>query len=124
MSCYLLLRHNPILFPHVPDILAQSELIEIDRQMAEWIPPPVTLSESDLELVEKEAKSAVQSMRAGDDEAHATRIQSLRETLETIRDGGAARLQAEKDAAAVMLRNLSPSNTLFMYIIVYLFKQP
>lgn len=63
--------------------------------------PPAALSESDLRRVEEEAKAAVQSMRAGDDEAHVNRLQSLKATLTTIREGGASRLKAEKDAAAV-----------------------
>lgn len=81
--------------------LAQLQLIELDRETAQWNPPPAELSETDLRHVEEEAKLTVQSMRASDDEAHALRLQSLKDTLATIRKGGAARLQAEKDSAAV-----------------------
>lgn len=82
-------------------LLTKSDLIEVGRQAAEWTPPPATLNENDLRRVEEEAKAAVQRMRAEDDEAHATHLQSLKATLKTIREGGAARLKAEKDAAAV-----------------------
>lgn len=40
-------------------------------------------------------------MRADDDKVHASRLLNLKETLTTIREGGAARLKADKDAAAV-----------------------
>lgn len=81
--------------------LSQLEFIELDRMTAQWDPPPPTLSEKELQQVEQDAKATVQSMRANEDEVHATRLQSLKDTLATIREGGAARLKAEKDAAAV-----------------------
>lgn len=59
-------------------------------------------------------------MRADDDEAHSKRLRSHEETLTTIREGGAIKLKAEKDAAAVKFgvapigvacsRHLSPNN--------------
>lgn len=75
--------------------------MDLDRDTAQWNPSLVELSESDLRRVEEEARLSVQSMRKSDDEAHALRLQSLKDTLTTIREGGATRLQAEKDAAAV-----------------------
>lgn len=76
-------------------------MIELDRETALWNPPRAELSESDLRHVEDEARLTVQSMRQSDDEAHALRLKSLKDTLTTIREGGEARLQAEKDSAAV-----------------------
>lgn len=61
------------------------------------------MSDDDLKRIEEKAKAAVTIMRAEDDEVHKTRRQSLKDTLTTIREGGAARLKAEKDAAVVGL---------------------
>lgn len=91
----------------------EIELIELDRATTQWHPPPVELSTNDLERVEEEAKVVVKSMRKSDDEAHAIRLQSLKDTLTTITEGGEARLKAEKDAAAV---RVLLSNNVFRYI--------
>ena len=82
-------------------IVRQSELSELRHQTAEWIPPPVALHDHDLRRAEQEAAAAVKLMRASDDKVHASRLLNLKETLATIREGGAARLKADKDAAAV-----------------------
>lgn len=70
-----------------------------------WEPPQVVLSESDLRLVREEAISAIQTIRTSENEAHASRVKALEETLVKIREGGTARLRAEKDAAAVRSRS-------------------
>lgn len=92
----------PALFPR-KTTNTQSEVIDFDLKMAAWTPPPATLDETDLRRVQNEAAAAVQSARAADgtDEAHAKRLEGLKETLDMIREGGAARLKAEKEAAAV-----------------------
>lgn len=53
--------------------------------------------------MEQEAREAVDSMRAGEDKAHAARLQGLKDTLATIREGGAERVKAQKNAAKVRL---------------------
>lgn len=80
--------------------------------MAAWTPPPATLDETDRRRVEEEAAAAVKSARAaggggggGEEEDHETRMEGLKETLKMIREGGAARLKAEKEAAAVSKRS-------------------
>lgn len=63
----------------------------------------MVLNEGDLQRIENEAKQLVEKSRVDKDEAHATRLQSLKSTLATIREGGAARLKAEADAAKVSI---------------------
>lgn len=82
-------------------IVRQSELFALRQHTAQWTPPPAVLDEEDLRRAEEEALAAVTVMRAGDDKVHASRLLNLKETLSTIREGGAARLKADKDAAAV-----------------------
>lgn len=86
---------------NVSGFFRQSELFDLRQQTAEWTPPPAVLHEDDLRRAEEEAAAAVKLMRAGDDKVHASRLLNLNETLTTIREGGAARLKADKDAAAV-----------------------
>lgn len=82
-------------------IVRQSELFDLHQQTAQWTPPPAALDEDDQRRAEEEALAAVTVMRAGDDKVHASRLLNLKETLTTIREGGAARLKADKEAAAV-----------------------
>ena len=82
-------------------IVRQSELFDLRQKTAKWTPPPAVLHEDDIRRAEEEATAAVKLMRTGDDKDHASRLLNLKETLTTIREGGAARLKADKDAAAV-----------------------
>lgn len=86
---------------HFVGIVRQSELFDLRQQTAQWTPPPVVLDEDDQRRAEEEALAAVTVMRAGDDKVHVSRLLNLKETLTTIREGGAARLKADKEAAAV-----------------------
>lgn len=82
----------------------QTELANFRKQAAEKVSPPVVLNKDDLQRVESEARQLVEKSRVDKDKAHATRLQSLKSTLATIREGGAARLKAEEDAAMVSIQ--------------------
>lgn len=74
---------------------------DFQKASEEWKPQPVELSEGDLARAEDEAQALFESRRAQDATNHKENVQRLKATLVTIRQGGAARIQAQNDAAAV-----------------------
>ena len=89
----------------------QSELVRFHQQAGERICAPAKLNESDLQHAEEETRKAVEKLRANENEAHVAHLQSLKSTLATIREGGAARLKAEEDAAKVSACTLAHPST-------------
>lgn len=69
--------------------------------MGQWEPPAIVLTESDLREIDERAAASFREIRTREEEAHAGRVKALKDTLAKIREQGAARLQAQKDAAAV-----------------------